>query len=60
MSTKDLIEMWKQKPLKEVLIELYIDQDLSMQKVADELKVSVGIIHKWLKDLSISKNNDLF
>ncbi len=60
MSLKDVIEEWKGDTLKNVLLELYIDRDLSMDKVAKELKISVGIVYKWLKEYGISKNTDLW
>ena len=60
MSLKDVIEEWKGDTLKNVLLELYIDRDLSMDKVAKELKLSVGILYKWLKEYGISKNTDLW
>ena len=60
MSLIKVIEAWKQSPLKDILLELYIDRDLSMQQVADELKVSAGVVYKWLKKYKIKKNNDLW
>lgn len=60
MSLKDVIEEWKGDTLKNVLLDLYIDKDLSMDKVAKELKISVGIVYKWLKEYGISKNTDLW
>ena len=60
MGLKELIEAWKGEDVKELLLRLYIDQDLSIRDVAKELKISSSIVHKWLKDYGISKNNDLF
>ena len=60
MSLKDVVEAWKDEDLKELLLKMYIDEDKSIRDVAKELKVSSSIIHKWLKDYGISKNNDLF
>lgn len=60
MSLKEIIEAWKEEDVKDILLRLYIDQDLSIRDVAKELKISAGIVHKWLKDYGISKNNDLF
>ena len=49
MSLIKVIEAWKQSPLKDILLKLYIDRDLSIQQVADELKVSAGVVYNWLK-----------
>lgn len=60
MGLIEIIEDWKQKPIRDVILELYIDKDLSMKGVADELHLSVGQIHKLVKELGIAKNKDLF
>ena len=60
MSLIKVIEAWKQSPLKDILLKLYIDRDLSIQQVADELKVSAGVVYKWLKKYNITKNNNLW
>ena len=60
MSLIKVIEAWKQSPLKDILLKLYIDRDLSIQQVADELKVSAGVVYNWLKKSNITKNNDLW
>ena len=59
MSLIKVIEAWKQSPLKDILLKLYIDRDLSIQQVADELKVS-GVVYNWLKKYNITKNNNLW
>ena len=60
MSLIKVIEAWKQSPLKDILLKLYIDRDLSIQQVADELKVSAGVFYNWLKKYNITKNNNLW
>lgn len=60
MSITEIIEEWKGKPLREVILDLYIDQDLSMRGVAKELHLSLGQVHKLIKELGISKNKDIF
>ena len=54
MSLIKVIEAWKQSPLKDILLKLYIDRDLSIQQVADELKVSAGVVYNWLKKYNIT------
>lgn len=60
MGIIDIIEDWKGKPIREVILELYIDRDLSMRGVAKELHLSLGQVHKLIKELGIAKNKDLF
>jgi predicted DNA-binding protein YlxM (UPF0122 family) len=60
LSITEIIEEWKGKPLREVILDLYIDQDLSMRGVAKELHLSLGQVHKLIKELGISKNKDIF
>ena len=60
MSLIKVIEAWKQSPLKDILLKLYIDRDLSIQQYADELKVSAGVVYNWLKKYNITKNNNLW
>lgn len=60
MSIKDLIEKWENRSIKEILLDKYIEQDLTIPQIADELGVSVGIVHKWLKDEGIDKHKNLF
>lgn len=55
MSLKKLLETHYDMPLKDILIEFYINKDLSEAEVAKKLQVSNGIVHKWLKDNKISK-----
>jgi hypothetical protein len=59
LSITEIIEEWKGKPLREVILDLYIDQDLSMRGVAKELHLSLGQVHKLIKELGISKNKDI-
>lgn len=56
MSIQALIEKIEKEPLEDVLRRLYIERDMSMHQVAEELCVSVGLVHKWLHDFSITKN----
>lgn len=60
MSNKQIIEKWKGKSLDKVLVELYIDQNLSMPEVAKELCVALGTVHKWLGYYGIRKTPDLW
>lgn len=60
MSLQKVIEEWKQLPLKELLIQLYIENDMTIEQVAEELKVSKGVIFNWLKKYNISKNKNLW
>lgn len=60
MSLKKVLELWKGRPVEELLLDLYIKQDLSIPQVAEELNISVGSVHKWLSDYGISKQNELY
>lgn len=60
MSLKKIIEQWKGQELKQVLKELYIEKDMSMHEVAEELSVSVGAVHAWLHKYGISKQTSLW
>jgi len=60
MSNVQIIEKWKGKSLDKVLVELYIDSNMSIREIAEELGVSVGIVHKWLCDYGINKPTNLW
>jgi uncharacterized protein YjcR len=60
MSVKNLIEKIEGRPIKEILHDKYIDKDMTIQEIADELGVSVGIVHKWLKENGINKHKNLW
>ncbi len=49
------IEFRKDKSVKKVLQELYVDQNLGMREVSDELGVSHQSINKWLDKFGIQK-----
>lgn len=60
MSLKEIIEDWKGKPLREILLELYIDEDMSLRDIEKILHVSREQINRWLKEFGITKNKNLF
>ena len=60
MSIPKLIEAWKQKPLEDVLTDLYIEQDLSIPHVAESLHISVGAVHSYLSKFNIYKEERLW
>lgn len=58
---KDVLEAWKQKPLRDLLIELYIQDDMTVAAISKELKVSTGKISNWLNEYDIYKvKKDIF
>lgn len=58
---KDVLEAWKQKPLRDLLIELYIQDDMTVATISKELKVSTGQISNWLNEYDIYKvKKDIF
>lgn len=60
MSLQEILEDWKQKPLRDLLVELYIDQNMNMREVAKELHLSLGQVFNFLKQEGITKDPDLF
>lgn len=48
-ATIKLLEELYKKPLKELLRELYVDEKMSMRKIAAKLHVSPGSVHIWLR-----------
>lgn len=60
MSIPKIIEAWKGKPFEEVLIELYIDNDLTIREVADSLHISVGAVQGYLSKFNIYKEERLW
>ena len=60
MSLQKVLEQWKNKPLKELLIEMYIDKDMNIRDISKELCISVGVVHKYLKDFGINKEKKLW
>lgn len=62
-NNKSLIERiyrseWKEPTLTfhEILRRMYIDRNLSIRDISDEIGISVGAVHKYLKDECIEKN----
>ena len=60
MSLQKVIETWQGKPLDELLIELYIDEDLTIKEVAERLSISVGVVHNYLRKFNIDKQTKLW
>lgn len=60
ISVEKIIERWKGVPLKELLREMYIDRDMTITEISDELCISVGAVHKYLKDYGICKQKGLW
>lgn len=60
MSLKTVIERWQGVPVKELLYDLYVKQNMSMDEVAEHLSISIGIVHKWLNEYGISKQKCLW
>lgn len=60
MSVQRIIEAWKGRPFKDILIELYIDKDYTIQEVSEELKISVGVVHNYLRKFNIDKQPKLW
>jgi predicted transcriptional regulator len=60
MALKEVLEAWKEKPLSDLLRELYVDKDMSIHTIARELHISSGMVHKYLAEYGITKNNNLF
>lgn len=60
MSVRDLIEKWENRSIKDVLLDKYIEQDMTIPQIANDLGVSVGIVHKWLKEEGIDKHKNLW
>ena len=60
MSVRDLIEKWENRSIKDVLLDKYIEQDMTIPQIASDLGVSVGIVHKWLKEEGIDKHKNLW
>lgn len=55
MTIKRIIEKWKKVPIEQVLKELYIEKNMNIKQVADELGCSVGSIHSMLIEYKITK-----
>lgn len=55
MSIPKIIEAWKHKPFEDLLIELYIDKDMTIPEISDYLHISVGAVHSYLSKFNIYK-----
>jgi len=60
LSLKRVIERWKGVSLEHLLRSLYIEKNLSMDDIAKELSVSIGVVHRWLNQYGISKQKELW
>lgn len=47
------IEQYYNKSLDVLLKEMYYDQNMSMDKIAKELKISKNTLYKWFKEYNI-------
>lgn len=59
MGLEEIIEDWKGKPIREVILDLYIDKNMTMRGVAKELHLSVGQVYNLCKKYGISKNSNI-
>ena len=50
-----LLEKFYKKPVREILRELYIEQNMSMAQVATELGVSVGWVNSRIRKFNLYK-----
>jgi transposase len=55
MSLKKQIERIYKKELREVLIDMYVKEDMSMGEMAKELCVAKGTVWNWLMEQGIHK-----
>ena len=56
MALKVVLAAWRGKPVKDLLYELYIEENYSIPQIAEELKISTGIVCTWLAEYGITKN----
>lgn len=54
-----LLEMLYQKPINELLKELYVDRGLTIKQIAKELEISSYAVWSWLKEFDICKVEEL-
>lgn len=50
-----LLEKFYKKPVREILRELYIEQNMTMAQVAEELGVSVGWVNSRIRKHNLYK-----
>lgn len=60
MGIKELLEKYEKLPLEDILRQKYIDEDMTISQVAEELKVSVGQVHNWLSKYQITKQKKMW
>lgn len=60
MSLQKVLEAWQGKPLDKLLVELYIDEDLTVEQISKRLNISVGVIHNYLRKFNIDKQPKLW
>lgn len=50
-------EKWNDEELtyREILRKLYVDRDMSIRNISDEIGLSVGSVHKDIKEFGITK-----
>lgn len=52
---KILLERIYNKPIREILRELYIEQDMSYREMAKELNVNYTTVRNWVKEEELHK-----
>lgn len=55
MALKKALEKHYKKSIREILIEMYVDKDMSMNQIAEELCVAKGTVWNWLMEEGIHK-----
>ena len=53
-----LLEKFYGKPVRTILYDLYIKQNMTMKEVAEELSVSVGWVNKRIREYNLYKVNE--
>ena len=60
MGLKEVIEAWKGIPIRELLRQMYVDQNMNQQEIAEELHIAQPTVSMWLEEYGIYNNEDLF
>lgn len=53
------MEKYYKIPLEEILRVKYVEENKSLPTIAQELDVSIGIVHKWISKLELHRRIDI-
>ena len=59
MGLVEVIEAWKEEPIEDILKRMYIQKDMTIREIAEELHISIGTVCNLLRELHINNKEGI-